>query len=199
MEQASARSARRAPAASRTRRPVRLGTGRVLALLAVLALPLGGCGAVLTEGTSDAAGLAGAGIAGSVTKSPTVGAGIGLGVESVAGFGLRYVERDVHRKEQDRIAEAAGALPEGAAGTWSVSHRMPIEDDEHGVLVVTRVFAARPDSGIGFTCKEIVFSVDEGSRKAPHRAFYTATVCLDGTQWKWASAEPATERWGSLQ
>jgi hypothetical protein len=32
-----------------------------------------------------------------------------------------------------------------------------------------------------------------------HRAFYTANVCLDGKQWKWASAEPATERWGSLQ
>ena len=24
-------------------------------------------------------------------------------------------------------------------------------------------------------------------------------VCRDGETWKWASAEPATERWGSLQ
>ena len=50
-----------------------------------------------------------------------------------------------------------------------------------------------------FKCKEIVFSVDTIKHKAPHREFYTATVCLDGDDWKWASAEPATERWGSLQ
>jgi hypothetical protein len=31
------------------------------------------------------------------------------------------------------------------------------------------------------------------------RAFYTATVCRDATQWKWATAEPATERWGAMQ
>lgn len=33
----------------------------------------------------------------------------------------------------------------------------------------------------------------------PLSAFYVATICLDGTTWKWASAEPATERWGALQ
>ncbi len=175
---------------------------RALALLLLAsgsALSLAGCGSVLTEGTSDAAGLAGAGIAGAVTKDATVGAAIGLGVKSAADFGLGYVERNVHRAEQDRIAAAAGALPEGAAGAWSVVHRIPIEDDEHGALVVTRIFAARPNSGAGFTCKEIVFSVDRGAGRKLRRAFYTATVCLDGTQWKWASAEPATERWGNLQ
>jgi len=26
-----------------------------------------------------------------------------------------------------------------------------------------------------------------------------ASVCRDGDKWKWASAEPATPRWGSLQ
>jgi hypothetical protein len=36
-------------------------------------------------------------------------------------------------------------------------------------------------------------------KKVLNRAFYTATVCLDGAKWKWASAEPATARWGSLQ
>jgi hypothetical protein len=44
-----------------------------------------------------------------------------------------------------------------------------------------------------------VFSVDTVEKKQPHRAFYTATVCQDGAVWKWASAEPATARWGALQ
>lgn len=33
----------------------------------------------------------------------------------------------------------------------------------------------------------------------PISAFYVATICRDGANWKWASAEPATERWGALQ
>ncbi len=44
-----------------------------------------------------------------------------------------------------------------------------------------------------------MFSVDTVADDQPQRAFYTATVCQDGARWKWASAEPATERWGSLQ
>jgi hypothetical protein len=164
-----------------------------------LLLALAGCGSLLAEGTSDTAGIAGAGIAGSVSRDATVGAAIGIGVKSAADFGLSFVERNVHRAEQDRIAAAAGALPEGAAGVWSVSHDIPIENDEHGALVVTRMIAARPTSGLGFTCKEIVFSVDRGAGTEFRQGFYTATVCLDGTRWKWASAEPATERWGSLQ
>ena len=169
----------------------------------LLAIPLlaglGGCNEFLAEGTSDTAGLAGAGIAGAVSKDATIGAAIGLGVKSVADIGLHYAERRVHREEQDSIAAVAGSLPEGAASIWSVHHRIPIEDDEHGSLVVTRILAARPTSGAAFTCKEIVFSVDRGKPDHLQRGFYTTTVCLDGDRWKWASAEPATARWGSLQ
>ena len=56
--------------------------------------------------------------------------------------GCRYVERDVHRAEQDRIAQAAGELHPGAVGHWRVSHTIPIEDDEHGDLVVTRLIGS---------------------------------------------------------
>ena len=48
-------------------------------------------------------------------------------------------------------------------------------------------------------CKEIIFSVDTVVEEAPQSAFYVAMVCRDGPAWKWASAEPATERWGGLQ
>jgi hypothetical protein len=164
----------------------------ILLLLSVVALS--GCGSVLTATTADVAGIAGAGVAGAVTKSATAAAGIGLGIAAGASAGLQYVERDVHQAEQDRIAAAAGGLQPGVVGHWDVSHRVPIEDDEHGDLVVTRLIGSAD-----FACKEIVFSVDTVEKKTPHRAFYTATVCQDGTVWKWASAEPATARWGALQ
>jgi hypothetical protein len=163
-------------------------------LLFACGVALSGCGSVLTASTADVSGIAGAGIANAVTKSPAAATGIGLGVAAGANLGLQYVERDVHRAEQDRIAQAAGPLPPGVLGHWSVAHSIPIENDEHGDLVVTRLVGAND-----FNCKEIVFSVDTVEKKVVNRAFYTATICQDGSAWKWASAEPATARWGSLQ
>lgn len=167
--------------------------------LLLLFLPLGACGSLLTETTADVSGIAGAGIAGAITKDATVGAAIGLGVRSVAAAGLRYAERRVHRAEQDTIAAVAGVTPTGRVAAWHIEHDIPVEEDEHGQVVVAREFGAEE-----MACKEIVFSVDgepgkTGGSADLHRAFYTATVCRDGQQWKWASAEPATERWGSLQ
>lgn len=166
---------------------------RYVVLLACLGA-LSGCGSVLTASTSDVAGIAGAGIAGAVTNSPAAAAGIGLGIAAGANAGLQYVERNVHRAEQDNIARTAGPLAPGVVGHWSITHTIPVEDNEHGDLVVTRLVGAAD-----FNCKEIVFSVDTLQKQTQHRAFYTAMVCQDGDTWKWASAEPATARWGSLQ
>lgn len=157
-------------------------------------LGVAGCSSLLTTGTADVAGVAGAGLAHGVGASPAAATGIGLGVAAGLNAGLQFAERDVHGAEQDRIAEAAGNLRLGAIGTWNVVHDIPIEANEHGELIVTRVLGS-PD----FACKEIVFSVDTVENKQPARSFYTATVCLDGKKWKWASAEPATARWGALQ
>ncbi len=165
-----------------------------LALLASGLLALSGCGSLLTEGTADLAGVAGAGAATAVTKSAAGAAAIGLGVRSLASEGLKYAERRVHRNEQDAIAQAAGPLEPGALQTWSIRHVVPIEVDERGQVVVSRAFGAG-----SFRCKEIVFSVDNDTREGLQRAFYTATICQDGNAWRWASAEPATERWGGLQ
>ena len=167
---------------------------RVPVLLLVCAGAASGCQSVLTASTADVAGIAGAGSAQAGPKSPALATGIGLGVAAGATAGLQAVERDVHRAEQDRIAEAAGSLDPGVVGHWTVTHRIPIENNEHGDLVVTRLIG-----GADFACKEIVFSVDTADQTGEHRAFYTATVCQDGSVWKWASAEPATARWGSLQ
>jgi uncharacterized protein YceK len=172
--------------------PRRMPVVPTLALFGLLALS--GCGAVLTQTTADVSGIAGAGLANAVTKDAAVATGIGLGIRSVASIGLGYVERRVHAAEQDRIAEAAGPLPPGGVATWRVVHRVPIEGDEHGEVSVVRDIG-----GDAFACKEIVFSIDAVRDRRPLRSFYTATVCRDGAVWRWASAEPATERWGALQ
>ncbi len=157
-------------------------------------LLLSGCGSLLTEGSADLAGITGAAVAGAVTNSAAGAAAIGLGVRSIAGEGVRYAERRVHRTEQDAIAQAAGPLEPGTVQAWSVRHTVPIEDSKAGQVVVSRAFGAGT-----FRCKEIVFSVDTATRQGPQRAFYTASICQDGATWRWASAEPSTDRWGGLQ
>ncbi len=163
-------------------------------LLLAAASVLGGCGSVLTEGTATGAGIAGAGIAGAISRNATVGAGIGLGVGALADAGLKYAERRIHGAEQNEIAATAGPLDVGVVAAWHVEHDVPIEDDEHGELVVARTLGSE-----AFACKEVVFSVDTIEDKKAARAFYTATICRDGPVWKWATAEPATARWGGLQ
>ncbi len=157
-------------------------------------LALSGCGSFLSATTGDVAGIAGAGIANAVTKAPAVATGIGLGVGTAANAGLAYVERNVHHAEQQRIADAAGPLAIGQVATWSVRHRIPIEDSEYGEVTVTS-----ETSGSFVRCKDIVFSVAHWERGRSDPFFFTASICGQGRNWHWASAEPATERWGALQ
>ena len=170
----------------------RRGRRAALPLLVLLALP--GCQALLTEGTSTAAGIGGASIAEGVGANAATTTGIGLGVQALGRAGLQYARRRAHRAQQDRIAAAAGPLPVGGVGAWATDHSVPVEPNERGQVAVSRVISAGP-----LECKEIVFSVDSGQGERLRRAFYVAAVCRDGAAWKWASAEPATERWGSLQ
>lgn len=162
--------------------------------LAYLAVSLGGCTSVITEGTAAGAGIAGAGLSRAVTNNPGVTTGIGLGVQAGARAGLLYAERRLHALEQDEIAEAAGELPLGGVAQWQISYAVPIQPDEHGEVTVSREFGAA-----NFACKEIVFSIDRQEKRGVHRDFYIAEICRDGAHWRWATAEPATSRWGSLQ
>jgi hypothetical protein len=169
----------------------------VLAVLAVaVSSALSGCSSLYTEGATAGAGIAGAAIAAQVTNNAAVATGIGLGAVAAARAGVQYSERVVHRNTQDGIAKIAGPLEVGAVAPWSVTHSVPIEDDEHGRVTVSRAISAGT-----LDCKEIVFSVDHiATKNVPaSSAFYVASICRDGENWKWASAEPATERWGALQ
>jgi len=162
---------------------------------------LGGCSSLLTQSAGAGAGVGAAAISNALTTNGAVTAGIGLGTQAAAIAGVQYLEKRVHAAEQNAIASAAGPLRVGQVGTWRIVHDIPIEDDEHGELTVTREIDADLPSGdgAGFACKEIIFSVDTKRKLLVERAFYTADVCLDGTAWTWATAEPATSRWGSLQ
>jgi hypothetical protein len=153
---------------------------------------LSGCTSLLSASTADVAGVVSAGISSGITKNAAVGTGIGLGVAAGASAGLQYAERRVHHAEQEQIARAAGPLSPGQVAPWSIVHTIPIEADQHGLVTVFRTIPMQ-----SFTCKEIVFSV-ENDKNQP-TAFYTTTICFNGAQWHWAEAEPATARWTGLQ
>jgi uncharacterized protein YceK len=159
-------------------------------------LLLSGCSSLLTESSAAGAGVAAAGISSAVTNNGAVAAGIGIGAQAVTLAGVQYVERRVQNAEQTEIASAAGPLPVGGVADWHIVHDIPIEANEHGRVTVSRVIVA---DGNALSCKEIVFSVETTENKKPRQDFYTASICRDGAQWKWATAEPAVARWGSLQ
>jgi hypothetical protein len=168
----------------------------LVALAVAISSALSGCSSLYSEGATAGAGIAGAALAAKVTNNAAVATGIGLGAVAAARAGVQYSERVVHKNTQDGIAKIAGPLDVGAIAPWSVTHSMPIEDDEHGRVTVSRTISAG-----ALDCKEIVFSVDQTATKnvPASSAFYVASICRDGGNWKWASAEPATERWGALQ
>ncbi len=170
---------------------MRLGAGLGLGLAA---LALSGCGPLLLEGGSAAAGIGGAVAADAVGAGPRATTGIGLGAQAGMRSAVQYAQRRAHLAAQNSIARAAGPLEVGQVARWSIRHTVAIEPNEQGEVTVARSFGAGP-----IACKEIVFSVEEREDGQPRRAFYTAHICRDGEAWRWASAEPATERWGSLQ
>ncbi|WP_414451235.1 hypothetical protein AB4851_20415 [Burkholderia sp. 22PA0099] len=200
--------------------PARRAARRSLVALVGTALAstlLSGCSSLYSEGATTGAGIAGAAIASKVTNNAAVASGIGLGAVAAARAGVQYTQRVAHTYSQDQIANAAGPIDVGGVARWSTNHSVPIEEDEHGRVTVSRLISVGP-----LDCKEIVFSVDTDPPREPKTAqagaaasgaavpaaaptpepssaFYVATICRDGPKWKWASAEPATGRWGALQ
>ncbi len=158
------------------------------ALPLVLALLLAGC-----SSASEIAGVVTGGVVGVASGSPAIGFAVGVATDAGATYTFRYIARTRQGAEQDAIAQVAGDLPVGAKAAWKIEHTVPI-GDEHGQLRVVRAI----DSPLA-ACKEIAFSVDEGKGEKLKRDWFTADVCKQAEAWKWASAEPAVERWGFLQ
>ena len=149
---------------------------------------LAGC-----NSASQITGVLVGGATGAATANPAVGYAVGIGTDAATNAALKWIGRNRQGAEQDAIAQAAGELPVGASADWKIEHTIPI-GNEHGQLHVTRVI----DSPLA-PCKEVVFSVDEGSENKPDLSWFVTDICKSKDVWKWASAEPAVERWGYLQ
>jgi hypothetical protein len=161
-----------------------------LRLLPALMLPLAGCGMV-----ADVSGIATGGTVGAITANPVVGYSVGMGTRAAVAAGMKSVMRDLHKDEQDVIAGVAGGMREGETRLWRVEHDLPFGyADENGAVQVTRAIETPIAS-----CKEVLVTIEEGEGAKATRTIVVGSICRQGQTWKWASAEPAVERWGYLQ
>jgi len=176
------------------RTPAATLSGNRLRLVLAGALCVGA--SLLTSGCSSVGAVSGAaaGVAsGLVTTNPAVGIGVGIAVQAATDEAVNRYMRTMHGDQQNLIAALAGAMPVGETRPWAVKHALPIENG-HGQVRVTRAFS----SALAL-CKDFVFSVQDGDGPNAHEDWYTASACQQDKGWKWASAEPAVERWGNLQ
>ena len=139
--------------------------------------------------TGDIVGAAAGGASGAATANPVVGLAVGVAVNSAIDASFAYFERKRQQAEQDAIAQQVANMRVGDRRPWKIEHDIPI-GNEHGEVEVTN-FIVTPLT----LCKNLLFSIQ--SRNQQH--WYTTQACDDGARWKWALAEPATERWEPLQ
>jgi hypothetical protein len=170
----------------RVRTAFRSSVGVVVA--ALMGIPLGGC-----QLAGDLAGAAAGGATAAASANPAVGLVVGVAVNSGIDATTDYIVRVRQRAEQEAIAAQVATMDVGDSRPWKIEHTIPI-GDEHGEVRVSRMIAT-PLA----LCAELVFSVESGGGETLKRRWYSTQVCRNGQRWKWSLAEPATERWGSLQ
>ena len=152
---------------------------------------------LVASGCTSVGSIAGAvtgAASGTGSANPAVGYAVGIGTKAAVDALSHYISRKRQGAEQDQIATAVGRLPVGQGVAWQIKHKIPLFDDQHGYVTVVRDI---PNSLT--PCKEVVFTVIAGKKVDGPRGYYVTTACKQATQWKWAQAEPATERWGFLQ
>jgi hypothetical protein len=152
-------------------------------MAALLLLPLAGCGSA-AELTGAVAGIA----TGAAFANPAVGYGVGVGTQAATAAGINWVMRSRQRAEQDAVAEVIGDLAPGELRSWRIEHDIPIGNQKGEVRLVREM-----DTALA-RCREALFSVEDGEE----RQWFLTTACRQGERWRWAAAEPATARWGSL-
>lgn len=145
------------------------------------------------HGTGEIAGVAAGVLGGTATGSPAAGFAIGVAANAGVDELVNWIARARDGAEQDAIAEVAGNLAVGQTHPWRIRRVLSI-GNEHGELRIAGM-TTTPLT----TCKDVIFSIDEGSLKAPRRDFLVTSVCWEGNRWKWALAEPSVHRWGYLQ
>ncbi len=164
---------------------------RIMLALLACAVVIGAVSGCASIGAASGA-LAGI-TTGAVTANPAVGIGVGIVVQAATDEAINRYMRGLHQDQQDQIAQLAGDLPVGASAPWQVKHTLPLENGR-GEVRVTRAF----DTALAH-CKEFVFSLIDGDGPDAPASWFVANACQQDQGWKWASAEPAVARWGSLQ
>jgi hypothetical protein len=168
------------------------GLGLMLATgVAASCVFLSGCGSI-----GAAAGAAAGVSTGVVTSNPAIGFGVGIVVQAATDEAVQRLMKRLHSDQQIAIATTVGDLPIGDTKPWQVKHTLPVENG-HGDVRVLREF-----SNALATCREFAFSVADGDKPDAHQDWFLAQACKGNDNsggWKWASAEPAVERWGNLQ
>ncbi|WP_194713458.1 hypothetical protein [Noviherbaspirillum soli] len=159
--------------------------------MATAALGLSAC--------STVGGLAGtvAGIAtGSFTSNPAIGIAVSVSVKAATDAGMKNLLRSLQQDEQDEIAALAGMMREGEVRPWQVRHKIPYGNNQGDMQIIRSIITPLAN------CKEVMFTVNDANAAPASdgtaRPWFAAHVCLQESGWKWASAEPAVERWGAL-
>ena len=154
-------------------------------------LLLGPCLLIGCRTIGAVAGAAAGASVGTISSNPLIGYSVAVGVNAGIDDLEDYIARVRQNAEQDAIVQAVGTMNVGDMRYWKIVHTIPMFDNEHGEMRVTRMITNPLTE-----CKEVLFTVDKGN--VP-QAIYTTSACQDTQGWKWAAAEPAIERWGYLQ
>ncbi|SAK60383.1 lipoprotein [Caballeronia arationis] len=168
-------------------------TGRLVLTFAAAAASCAFVSGCASSSIGAASGAAAGLATGVVTSNPAVGIGVGIVVQAATDEAVKRVMKSLHKDQQEAIAVTAGASTIGETRPWNVKHTLPVENG-HGDVRVLREF----NSALA-QCREFAFSVVDGDEAGAPQSWFLATTCKDPGGWKWASAEPAVERWGNLQ
>ncbi|OZI26902.1 hypothetical protein CAL26_02735 [Bordetella genomosp. 9] len=167
----------------------RMPGARLAIAACLLAVALTGCSSI-GGFTGAAAGIA----TGAATSNPAIGVGVGVAVKAATDAAVQRVYRNMQDTEQTLIARAAGTMAPGEKRVWAAHYSISFFD-EHGELQVLN----QTENALT-TCRDVAFSVVTGEAETATSQWFVTQVCRNSDQqWRWAAAEPAVGRWGSLQ
>ncbi len=164
------------------------GNDRVFLCALALTGAVAGCASL-----GDLTGAVAAIASGTFTHDPAIGLSVGITVKTATDEAGKVISRKRQQAEQDAIAAIAGNMNPGESRPWEVKHTLPPRSTRGEVRVIRVI-----ETPLAL-CKELLFSVVRGREPGLSRSWFTSTACRQDDRWKWAAAEPAVDRWGSLQ
>lgn len=157
-----------------------------IALVLLATSVLSGCTSSSISGTVGAV----SGISSSaITANPAVGYAIGITMQAATDATIKYIFREWSNEQQTLMANLAGDLVIGQIQDWEIKRTLPIANERGQIQVIRDI-----DNAL-VHCREVLFTV---INKEEESLPYLAAICKQQESWKWASAEPAVQRWIGL-